>query len=79
MVYCSCPFGIVAARKLSEIVPGVVTPVMSSGSPDGSVKVYVVEIVPSLAIAAESTVMVMPGRTNSTDVVLAKVASWWEL
>jgi hypothetical protein len=64
--YCSWPTGIVAAMKLSAIVPGVLTPAESSGRPDGSVSVYVTEIVPLLAIAAELAVIVSPGRTNST-------------
>ena len=59
---CFWPAGIVAAMKRTVIAPGVVTPYISSGRPLGSVSVTRAVIVPSLAIAAEAILTVMPGR-----------------
>ena len=52
--------------KLSEIAPGVNTPLRSRGAPCGSVREKATVIVPSCEIPADVILIVNPGRTNAT-------------
>ena len=63
----------VAAIKVTEIGPGVCTPVRSKGTPCGSVRVNVVVIVPSWAIEAE----VMQAGFRLVD-RRTSVNPWWD-
>src|SRR5688572_5943468 len=60
--------------KLVETAPGVTIPSRSRGTPFGSVILKTVLIVPSLAICADSIVIVSPGRTKETSFSSAKKA-----